>query len=234
MGKKVALLDADVYGPSIPRMMNLKGKVGVDSNKLMVPLVNYGVKCMSMGFLVEEDSPMIWRGPMVMGALEQFLKQVNWGEVDVMVLDMPPGTGDAQLTISQRVPLAGAVIVSTPQDIALLDARRGTNMFRRVNVPILGIVENMSSFQCPHCNGVSHIFGQDGCKKTAQEMNLPYLGDVPLHITIREHWKADCHFAPRKHSKSKIQRNRREGSGSNFCSERRRSTKDCHFVKFWA
>ncbi|KAL6052760.1 Iron-sulfur cluster carrier protein [Balamuthia mandrillaris] len=186
---KVALLDADIYGPSIPRMMNLVGegsrpKVDPKSNH-MIPPINYGVKCMSMGFLVDEDSAMIWRGPMVMSALEQLLRKVDWGEVDVMVVDLPPGTGDAQLTLTQRVPLNGAVIVSTPQDIALLDARRGATMFRQVGVPILGMVENMSYFVSPS-GEISYIFGKGGAKKTAAELHMDFLGEVPLDISIRE------------------------------------------------
>ena len=161
-GRSVGILDADIYGPSLPRMMGISGKPTVEDGRILQPMVNYGVKCMSIGFLVPEESPTIWRGPMVMSALEQMLRDVAWGELDMMIVDMPPGTGDAQLTISQRVPLAGAVIVSTPQDIALLDARKGLNMFRKVDVPVLGIVENMSTFICPHCGGQSDIFGHGG------------------------------------------------------------------------
>ena len=184
-GRSVGILDADIYGPSLPRMMGISGKPTVEDGRILQPMVNYGVKCMSIGFLVPEESPTIWRGPMVMSALEQMLRDVAWGELDMMIVDMPPGTGDAQLTISQRVPLAGAVIVSTPQDIALLDARKGLNMFRKVDVPVLGIVENMSTFICPHCGGQSDIFGHGGARREAAALGVPFLGDVPLHIDIR-------------------------------------------------
>ena len=185
-GKRVGLLDADIYGPSVPRMMGIKGKPTPTDDKRLNPMEAYGLKCMSMGFLVPEDSPMIWRGPMVIGALEQLLRDVAWGELDVLIVDMPPGTGDAQLTMAQRVPLAGAVIVSTPQDIALLDARKGINMFKKVEVPLLGIVENMSTFVCPNCNHESHIFGHGGAKAEAEKIGVECLGEIPLHITIRE------------------------------------------------
>jgi ATP-binding protein involved in chromosome partitioning len=185
-GKRVGLLDADIYGPSVPRMMGIKGKPEPTNDKRLRPMEAYGLKCMSMGFLVPEDSPMIWRGPMVIGALEQLLRDVAWGELDVLIVDMPPGTGDAQLTMAQRVPLAGAVIVSTPQDIALLDARKGINMFKKVEVPLLGIVENMSTFVCPNCNHESHIFGHGGAKAEAEKIGVECLGEIPLHIAIRE------------------------------------------------
>jgi ATP-binding protein involved in chromosome partitioning len=185
-GLRVGLLDADIYGPSMPRLMGLYGKPEmIDSNTLR-PMENYGVKVMSIGFLVDEETPMIWRGPMVQSALTQMLRDVAWGELDVMVVDMPPGTGDAQLTMAQQVPLAGAVIVSTPQDLALIDARKGLNMFRRVNVPVLGIVENMSYFLCPHCGGRSDIFSYGGGRREAQRLHVPFLGEVPLNIEIRE------------------------------------------------
>lgn len=184
--KSVGLLDADVYGPSIPRMMNLKGNPEVNSENLMIPLVNYGIRCMSMGFLVEETAPIVWRGLMVMSAIERLLRQVDWGELDYLVIDMPPGTGDVQLSISQNIPICGAVIVSTPQDIALLDARRGAEMFKKVNVPVLGLVQNMSVFRCPKCNHETHIFGEDGARQLAASMGLDILGDIPLHISIRE------------------------------------------------
>ncbi|XP_077320939.1 iron-sulfur cluster transfer protein NUBPL isoform X2 [Lithobates pipiens] len=184
--KSVGLLDADVYGPSIPRMMNLKGNPEVNSKNLMIPLVNYGIRCMSMGFLVEETAPIVWRGLMVMSAIERLLRQVDWGELDYLVIDMPPGTGDVQLSISQNIPISGAVIVSTPQDIALLDARRGAEMFKKVNVPVLGLVQNMSVFRCPMCNHETHIFGEDGARQLAASMGLDILGDIPLHISIRE------------------------------------------------
>lgn len=185
-GLKVGLFDADIYGPSMPRMLGIAGDpVSPDGNSLL-PMENYGVKCMSIGFLVPEDSPIIWRGPMVMGALEQLLRDVKWGELDVMVIDMPPGTGDTQLTISQRVGLTGAVIVSTPQDIALLDARKGLNMFRKVDVPVLGIIENMSYYVCPKCGDEAHIFGHGGAKAEAARLSTDFLGEIPLDIAIRE------------------------------------------------
>ena len=185
-GLAVGVLDADIYGPSLPRMMGITDKPTSEDGHILKPLEKYGVKCMSIGFLVPEDSPTIWRGPMVMSALEQMLRDVAWGELDVMIVDMPPGTGDAQLTISQRVPLAGAVIVSTPQDIALLDARKGLNMFRKVDVPVLGIIENMSTFICPHCGGQSDIFGHGGARAEAEMLNVDFLGEVPLHMDIRK------------------------------------------------
>ncbi|MDG2284922.1 MAG: iron-sulfur cluster carrier protein ApbC [Alphaproteobacteria bacterium] len=184
-GLAVGILDADIYGPSLPRMMGTTDKPTSEDGRILQPLEKHGVKCMSIGFLVPEDSPTIWRGPMVMSALEQMLRDVAWGELDVMVVDMPPGTGDAQLTMSQRVPLAGAVIVSTPQDIALLDARKGLNMFRKVDVPVLGIIENMSTFICPHCGGQSDIFGHGGARAEAEILGVDFLGEVPLHMDIR-------------------------------------------------
>ncbi|XP_040267191.1 iron-sulfur protein NUBPL [Bufo bufo] len=184
--KGVGLLDADVYGPSIPRMMNLKGNPTLSDRNLMIPLVNYGIQCMSMGFLVEETDPIVWRGLMVMSAIERLLRQVDWGQLDYLVIDMPPGTGDVQLSVSQNVPISGAVIVSTPQDIALLDARRGAEMFQKVNVPVLGLVQNMSVFRCPKCEHETHIFGADGARQLAATMGLDILGDIPLHINIRE------------------------------------------------
>ena len=185
-GKSVALFDADIFGPSMPRMLGLAGKKPHSDGTKVYPLENHGVKVMSMGFMVAEDKPVIWRGPMVMGALEQMLTDVEWGDVDVMVVDMPPGTGDTQLTMSQRVPLAGAVIVSTPQDIALLDARKGLSMFRQVEVPILGVIENMSHYICPSCGHREDIFGSGGAKRTAQELDAEFLGDIPLDLKIRE------------------------------------------------
>ncbi|MEQ9330979.1 Mrp/NBP35 family ATP-binding protein [Thalassobaculum sp.] len=185
-GLRVGLLDADIYGPSLPRMMAIRDKPQSKDGKTLIPLVNHGVKCMSIGFMVAEDTPTIWRGPMVMSALEQMLRDVEWGELDILVVDMPPGTGDAQLTMAQRVPLTGAVIVSTPQDIALLDARKGLNMFRRVDVPVLGIVENMSYFLCPHCGERSEVFGHGGARQEAERLGVPFLGEVPLHLAIRE------------------------------------------------
>jgi ATP-binding protein involved in chromosome partitioning len=185
-GLSVALFDADIFGPSMPRMLGLAGQKPHSDGTRVYPLENHGVKVMSIGFMVAEDNPVIWRGPMVMGALEQMLKDVAWGEVDVMVVDMPPGTGDTQLTMSQRVPLAGAVIVSTPQDIALLDARKGLNMFRRVEVPILGLIENMSHYVCPSCGHRDEIFGHGGAKRTADELGADFLGEIPLDLKIRE------------------------------------------------
>ncbi|XP_026520302.1 iron-sulfur protein NUBPL isoform X1 [Notechis scutatus] len=184
--KAVGLLDADVYGPSIPKMMNLKGNPEVTSKNLMRPLVNYGISCMSMGFLVEETAPIVWRGLMVMSAIEKLLRQVDWHQLDYLIIDMPPGTGDIQLSISQNIPVAGAVIVSTPQDIALLDAHKGAVMFRKVNVPVLGLIQNMSVFQCPKCKHETHIFGADGVKKLSKNIGIDVLGDIPLHVHIRE------------------------------------------------
>ncbi|XP_028934998.1 iron-sulfur protein NUBPL isoform X1 [Ornithorhynchus anatinus] len=184
--KTVGLLDADVYGPSIPRMMNLKGNPELTESNLMRPLLNYGIACMSMGFLVEETAPVIWRGLMVMSAVEKLMRQVDWGHLDYLVIDMPPGTGDVQLSISQNIPISGAVIVSTPQDIALMDAQKGAEMFRKVHVPVLGLVQNMSVFQCPKCKHKTHIFGADGARKLAKNLGLDVLGDIPLHLSIRE------------------------------------------------
>lgn len=185
-GLKVGILDADIYGPSLPRMLGISGKPNSADGKRLEPMEKWGLKVMSMGFMVEEDTPMIWRGPMVMSALQQMIFDVNWGELDVLVVDMPPGTGDAQLTMAQRVPLTGAVIISTPQDIALLDARKGLNMFRKVEVPVLGMIENMSYFLCPSCGDRSDIFGHGGAHQTADELGVDFLGEVPLHMTIRE------------------------------------------------
>jgi ATP-binding protein involved in chromosome partitioning len=185
-GLRVGVLDADIYGPSMPRLLGLKGQPQQIAGNKLDPMLAYGLKVMSMGFLVDEETPMIWRGPMVMSALSQMLKDVAWGELDVLVVDMPPGTGDAQLTMAQQVPLAGAVIVSTPQDLALIDARKGLNMFRRVNVPVLGLVENMSTFICPHCGERSDIFGHGGAKAEAARLGVPFLGEVPLTLAIRE------------------------------------------------
>jgi ATP-binding protein involved in chromosome partitioning len=185
-GLRVGLLDADIYGPSMPRMMAITGKPGSADGKTLQPMENYGIKVMSMGFMVAEDTPMIWRGPMVQSALQQMLRDVAWGELDILVVDMPPGTGDAQLTMAQQVPLAGAVIVSTPQDIALLDARKGLNMFRRVDVPVLGIIENMSYFCCPNCGHRTDIFSHGGAKREADALGMDFLGEIPLDIAIRE------------------------------------------------
>ena len=184
LGLSVGILDADIYGPSMPRLLGISEKPEAQGKTLM-PLEAYGLKVMSMGFLVEEETPMIWRGPMVISALTQMLREVAWGELDVLVVDMPPGTGDAQLTMAQQVPLAGAVIVSTPQDIALIDARKGLNMFRKVDVPILGLIENMSTFICPSCGERSDIFGHGGARSEAERLGVPFLGEVPLHMEIR-------------------------------------------------
>jgi len=185
IGVSTGLLDADIYGPSMPRMLAVKDKPESIDGKLLKPIEKYGLRTMSIGYIVNEDTPMIWRGPMVSSALEQMLRDVQWGELDVLVVDMPPGTGDAQLTLAQRVALAGAVIVSTPQDIALVDARKGLSMFRKVAVPVLGIVENMSYFLCPHCGERSEIFGHGGARQEADKLGVPFLGEIPLHLDIR-------------------------------------------------
>ena len=184
-GWKIGILDADVYGPSLPRLLGLDAKPELDG-KMLKPLRAFGIKAMSIGFLVAEREAMIWRGPMVMSAINQLLREVDWGELDCLVVDMPPGTGDAQLTLAQGVPLAGAVIVSTPQDLALVDARRGVAMFEKTNVPILGVVENMSYFICPHCQGRSDIFAHGGARHEAEHLGVPFLGEVPLALQIRE------------------------------------------------
>ncbi|MGC1541130.1 MAG: Mrp/NBP35 family ATP-binding protein, partial [Xanthobacteraceae bacterium] len=186
LGLKVGILDADIYGPSLPKLLAIRERPQTIGGTRLKPIERYGMPVMSIGFLIEEETPMIWRGPMVMSALTQMLREVEWGTLDVMVVDMPPGTGDAQLTMAQQVPLKGAVIVSTPQDLALVDARRGIAMFRRVNVPVLGIVENMSTFICPHCGESSDIFGHGGARHEADRLGVPFLGEVPLDITIRE------------------------------------------------
>ncbi len=185
LGLKVGLLDADIYGPSVPRLLAIREKPRSDGKKLF-PIEKFGLKTMSIGFLVDEDKPMIWRGPMVQSALTQMLSDVEWAPLDVLVVDMPPGTGDAQLTLAQRVPLKGAVIVSTPQDLALIDARKGLNMFRKTEVPVLGIIENMSTFLCPNCGHESHIFGHGGARATAAELGCDFLGEIPLVPSIRE------------------------------------------------
>ena len=186
LGNKVGIMDADIYGPSIPRMMGVDGHPSSIGENRLQPLQSYGVKCMSMGFLVGEDDPMIWRGSMVMSALEQMLNDVIWAPLDILIVDMPPGTGDAQLTLAQRTQLAGAVIISTPQDIALMDARRGINMFRKVHVPILGIIENMSHFICPECGKRSDIFSHGGARKLGNTFGIDFLGEIALDIGIRE------------------------------------------------
>ena len=186
LGRRAGLLDADIYGPSVPRMLGLKGKPTSKDGKILQPMQAWGLKAISIGSLIDEDQPMIWRGPMVMTALTQLIYDVAWAPLDVMIVDMPPGTGDAQLTLVQRVPLAGAIIVSTPQDIALIDARKGLAMFRRTHVPIFGIVENMSTFACPNCGHEAHIFGHGGARETAMKLGCDFLGEIPLHIAIRE------------------------------------------------
>ncbi len=186
LGLKVGILDADIYGPSMPKLLAIRERPQTIGGNRLRPIERFGMPVMSIGFLIEEETPMIWRGPMVMSALTQMLREVEWGTLDVMVVDMPPGTGDAQLTMAQQVPLKGAVIVSTPQDLALIDARRGIAMFRRVNVPVLGIVENMSMFICPQCGARSDIFGHGGARREAERLGVPFLGEVPLDIVIRE------------------------------------------------
>jgi ATP-binding protein involved in chromosome partitioning len=185
LGLRVGLLDADIYGPSVPRLTGIHEKPALDDNRKMIPIQRFGLSIMSIGFLVEEDTAMIWRGPMVMSAITQMLRDVAWGTLDILVVDMPPGTGDAQLTLAQNVPLKGAVIISTPQDLSLIDARRGLAMFRKVNVPVLGIVENMSYFQCPECGTRSDIFGHGGARHEAERLGVPFLGEIPLHMSIR-------------------------------------------------
>lgn len=185
-GLKVGLLDADIYGPSQPRMMDAKDAKPESDGERIEPVITNGVKLMSIGFLMEEDAPVVWRGPMVQSSLMQMLFQVNWGELDVLILDMPPGTGDTQLSIAQKVALSGAVIVSTPQDISLIDAKKGLNMFKKVNVPIIGLVENMSMFICPDCGHESHIFGHGGVVEYAKELNLDLLAQIPLDLEIRQ------------------------------------------------
>jgi ATP-binding protein involved in chromosome partitioning len=186
LGLKVGILDADIYGPSLPKLLAIKERPQTLGGTRLKPITRYGLTVMSIGFLIDEETPMIWRGPMVISALTQMLREVEWGTLDVMVVDMPPGTGDAQLTMAQQVPLKGAVIVSTPQDLALIDARRGISMFKRVNVPVLGIVENMSYFLCPECGTRSDIFSHGGARHEAERLGVPFLGEVPLHMTIRE------------------------------------------------
>jgi ATP-binding protein involved in chromosome partitioning len=185
LGLRVGLLDADIYGPSVPRLTGIRGKPELNADRKMIPIERFGLAVMSIGFLVAEDTAMIWRGPMVMSAITQMLRDVAWGTLDVLVVDMPPGTGDAQLTLAQNVPLKGAVIVSTPQDLSLIDARRGLAMFTKVNVPVLGIIENMSYFQCPHCGTRSDIFGHGGARHEADRLGVPFLGEIPLHMAIR-------------------------------------------------
>jgi ATP-binding protein involved in chromosome partitioning len=186
LGRRTGLLDADVYGPSMRRMLGIVGNPASSDGVKLDPMQKYGIKAMSMAFLVEEETPIVWRGPMVQSALEQMMRDVDWGELDVLIVDMPPGTGDTQLTMAQRVPLAGAIIVSTPQDIALIDARKGLNMFRKVDVPVLGIIENMSYFACPKCGERTDIFGHGGARREADRLQMDFLGEIPLDIAIRE------------------------------------------------
>jgi ATP-binding protein involved in chromosome partitioning len=185
-GATVGVLDADIYGPSLPKLLAIRERPQTVCGTRLKPISKHGLTVMSIGFLIEEETPMIWRGPMVMSALTQMLREVAWGELDVMIVDMPPGTGDAQLTMAQQVPLKGSVIVSTPQDLALIDARRGIAMFKRVNVPVLGIVENMSTFICPKCGERSDIFGHGGARQEAERLGVPFLGEIPLEMEIRE------------------------------------------------
>jgi ATP-binding protein involved in chromosome partitioning len=185
LGLKVGLMDADIYGPSVPRLFNIRDRPKAEGKKI-IPIEKYGIKIMSLGFLVREDEAVVWRGPMVQSALTQMLNDSAWAPLDILVIDMPPGTGDAQLTISQRVPLRGAIIVSTPQDLALIDARKGLAMFNKTQVPVLGIIENMSTFVCPHCGTESHIFGHGGARNEARKLAVPFLGEIPLVPAIRE------------------------------------------------
>ncbi|CAG8485501.1 8142_t:CDS:2 [Paraglomus occultum] len=185
MKKRVGILDADIFGPSIPRLMNLTGKPELtESGNQLIPLMNYGIKCMSLGFLIPEESPVVWRGLMVMKALQQLIYQVHWGQLDVLVIDLPPGTGDVQLTLTQQVEMTGAVIVSTPQELALADAVKGANMFKSVNVPVLGIIQNMSTFVCPHCTHETHIFGAEGARRMSEQLGYEFLGDIPLDVDV--------------------------------------------------
>jgi len=185
-GLRVGILDADIYGPSQPKLLGLTGRPEVHSGSKLKPLIGYGLKVMSMGFMIDEATPVIWRGPMVVSALTQMLREVTWGELDVLVIDMPPGTGDVQLTMAQQVPLSGAIIVSTPQDLALIDARKGLNMFRKTDIPVIGIIENMSYFVCSKCGERHEIFGHGGAEAEAKTLGVPFLGGVPLHLDIRE------------------------------------------------
>jgi len=186
LGLKTGILDADIYGPSLPKLFGLRGKPRQLGPRMLEPMERFGVKVMSIGFLVEEDNAMIWRGAMVISAITQMLREVAWGDLDILVVDLPPGTGDAQLTMAQQAPLAGAIIVSTSQDIALIDARRGIAMFEKVKVPLLGMIENMSGFCCPTCNHITPIFGHGGARNESEIRGFPFLGEIPLDLTIRE------------------------------------------------
>jgi ATP-binding protein involved in chromosome partitioning len=192
LGRRTGLLDADIYGPSMRRMLGIEGPPKSSDGVKLDPREKYGIKAMSMAFLVDEETPIVWRGPMVQSALEQMMRDVSWGALDIMIVDMPPGTGDTQLTMAQRVPLAGALIVSTPQDIALIDARKGLNMFRKVDVPVLGLIENMSYFACPHCGGRTEIFGHGGARAEAHRLGVDFLGEIPLDVAIRETSDGGC------------------------------------------
>ncbi|MBM9595869.1 Mrp/NBP35 family ATP-binding protein [Roseitranquillus sediminis] len=184
-GKRVGMLDADVYGPSQPRMLGISGRPASPDGKTILPLRNHGVTLMSIGLLTQEDEAVIWRGPMLMGALQQMLGQVQWGQLDVLIVDLPPGTGDVQMTLSQKAEVTGAIVVSTPQDVALLDARKALNMFRKMNVPVLGMIENMSTYVCPNCGHEEHIFGHGGARADAERLGIPFLGEIPLNLDIR-------------------------------------------------
>ncbi len=186
IGNKVGILDADIYGPSIPRMMGISDKPKTNDTNKLIPLENYDIKCMSIGFLIDVDTPAIWRGPMIMKALEQMFNGVDWGELDFLIIDLPPGTGDAQLSLAQNSKLSGSIIISTPQDVALIDVRKGINMFRKVDVPILGIVENMSYFICKNCNEKHEIFSSGGVRKESEKNNIPFLGELPIDINLRQ------------------------------------------------
>ena len=221
LGLKVGLLDADIYGPSVPRLLAIKDKPRSDG-KTLQPIERFGLKAMSIGFLVNEDTPMIWRGPMVMSALTQMLGDVAWAPLDVLVVDMPPGTGDAQLTLAQRVPLKGAIIVSTPQDLALIDARKGLAMFKTTAVPVLGIVENMSTFVCPHCGKESHIFGHGGARETAAQLGVDFLGEIPLVMSIRETSDAGTPIVAKEPGQSRSARVYRAGRTRQGQAGRRR------------
>lgn len=185
-GRKVGLLDADVYGPSQPRMLGVSGRPSTPDGKTILPLRNYGVTVMSMGFMLEEDQSVVWRGPMLMSALQQMLRQVQWGRLDDLIVDLPPGTGDVQLTLCQRAKVDGAIVVSTPQDVALLDARKAIDMFRKLETPIVGVIENMSGYVCPSCGATAEIFGHGGARREAESLGLPFLGEIPLDIDIRQ------------------------------------------------
>ncbi len=185
-GAKVGILDTDIYGPSLPLMMGIHEPLKATEEEKLIPLYKYGIKMISIGFMLDEETPVIWRGPLVMQLVQQFLKDVVWGELDYLVIDLPPGTGDAQLTLVQTIPLSGAVVVTTPQDVALIDARRAIKMFQEVKVPILGIIENMSYFICPHCNEKTEIFSHGGGEKTSERYNVPFLGRIPIDTAIRE------------------------------------------------